>query len=254
MKRSTAKLLDKAFLLLATLGLAGKAYHVPSKPFWDALLGNRPYVMLVLLGIAGVFGALTPFEAWQARAMADRNVIMRRSILSSFGKLLVISQAIEPPLETGDLALHVWRKRRTLRHPIRGVLKRLATYRMSTHPVTRRFTPVLGEGVVGLCWKYDREYAVDVGPLAAELTDRDAFDRVREDDPERVMNLTWEGFDRVKHRAAVLATPIRNGRSKFVGCISLDASHGYPVLYRREVLEEMTNLGIYIGREDFECI
>ncbi|UJW34789.1 hypothetical protein L3Q67_14065 [Saccharothrix sp. AJ9571] len=255
MKRSTARLLDKTVLLSATLALAGKAYNVPSKPFWDALVGPQPAPMLILLGIAGIFGALTPFESWQIRSLADRNVAMRRYILSSFGKLLELSRDIEPPLETGDLALHVWRKRRTLRHPVRGVLKRLGTYRMSTYPNTRSFTPARGVGVVGLCWKEDCETAFDVEPLAQELTTEEEFDRYVEEHKHRwVMNLTWEEFKRVRHRGAVFATPIRNGRSRFIGCVSLDASHGFDVLNRTEVWEEMTALSLYIGREEFECI
>ena len=254
MKRSTARALDRTVLLSATLCLAGKAYNVPSKPFWDVLVGNRPYLVLVFLAIAGVFGALTPFESWHARTLAHRNVLMRRTILSSFGRLLEISGEIQPPLETGDLALHVWRKRRTLRHPVHGVLKRIVTYRMSNYPVTRPFAPVKGVGVVGLCWQHDREIDFDVAPLVKELTTEEKFELfVEKNGSADVMNLAWEVFENVKHRTAVFATPIRDGHNRFVGCVSLDASHGYSVLNRWEVLDEMTRLGTYIGREDFEC-
>ncbi|MGW4115087.1 hypothetical protein ACWEFJ_29790 [Actinosynnema sp. NPDC004786] len=254
MRRVTAKAIDKSLLLITTLLLAGKTYNVPSKQFWDAVLYDRSYLVVVLLGVAGTFGALTPFESWQMRSLADRNVTMRKRVLSTFGRLLDIGGQVSPPLATGDLALHIWRKRRTLRHPVQGVLKRVATYRMASYPTTRNFSPRKGVGVVGLCWLRNREVDFDVSPLAAQLIDEATFDRfVAQHGKESVMNLTWKTFEVVKHRSAVFATPIRNGRNKFIGCISVDASHGYEVLHRRELLEEMSNLGMAIGREDFEC-
>lgn len=254
MRLVTAKAADKTILLSATLFLAGKAYNVPAKSFWDSVLANRPYLLLTSLAVVGVFGTFTPFESWQRRSFVDRNVWMRRRVLSTFGKLLEISAKIVPPLETGDLALHVWRRRRTLRHPLHGVLKRVSTYRMSSFPATRKFTPTRGVGAVGLCWLRDHEVRVDVTPLALRLTDPVKFEEhVREEGPESVMNLSWDMFDAVKHRTALFVTPIRSGRNRFVGCISVDASRGYEVLDRRELLEEMSNLGMAIGREDFEC-
>ncbi|MBP2340150.1 hypothetical protein JOF41_006328 [Saccharothrix coeruleofusca] len=254
MRRTTAKAADKIALLSATLCLAGKAHNVPSKQFWDTALENRSYALLVLLGIAGVFGALTPFESWQTRSLTDRNVTMRRSILSTFGRLLKISEEVRPPLATGDLALHVWQKRRTVRHPLRGVLIRVATYRMSSYPATRPFSPTIGVGAVGLCWQQNREVDFDVAPLVNQLENREEFDRyVTQHGPTAVMNLSWEDFQAFRHRTALFATPIRNRRSRFVGCVSVDASHGYEVLRRRELLEEMSNLGIAIGLENFEC-
>ncbi|MGW4129697.1 hypothetical protein [Amycolatopsis japonica] len=254
MSRKAAKFTDKAILLSATLFLAGKAYNVPAKAFWDDLLNDRSYLLLVALVTAGVFGAFAPFESWQRRAFVDRNVMMRRRVLSTFGRLLEISAKIDPPLDTGDLALHVWRKTRTLRHPIHGVLKRLSSYRMSSFPATRSFAPVRGIGAVGLCWQHDREVTFDVAPLAARLTDEAKFDdHVAHFGKESVMNLKWEEFQALKHRTALFVTPIRSGRNKFVGCVSVDAGRGYEVLDRRELLEEMTNLGMAIGREDFEC-
>jgi hypothetical protein len=253
-RRATAKAADKVVLLSATLCLAGKAYDVPSKEFWGAALNNREYLPLILLAIAGIFGAFTPFESWQTRSLTDRNVTMRKRILSSFGRLLDIAAEIQPPLEMGDLALHVWKKGRTLRHPVRGVLKRVSTYRMASYPTTRPFAPTRGVGVVGLCWENDHEVHFDVTPLAEQLTDQTKFDEfVTHHGPAAVMNLPWGLFQTLKHRAALFATPIRSGRNKFVGCISVDASRGYEVLCRRDLLEEMSNLGMAVGREEFEC-
>lgn len=254
MKQLTAKLLDRSALLLATLGLAGKAYDVPSKQFWNSLVHGHGYVPLVLLGLAGVFGALTPFESYYKRSMLDRNVTIRRRILAGFGRMLEISGRIQPPLDTGDLAMHIWRRKRTLRHPVSGVLVRVSTYRMSTHPLNRRFTPKKGTGVVGLCWQFNKETFFNAEPLIAALHTEEEFDEhVRRHGAESVMNLAWKDFLEFNHRAALLATPIRNGRNRFIGCVSVDASHGYDVLHCRALIEEMTELGLAIGQENFEC-
>ncbi len=254
MSRLTAKTADKTILLTATLFLAGKAYNVPSKTFWDDVLNGRPYLLLTFLVVAGVFGAFTPFESWRRRSFVDRNVMMRRRVLSTFGRLLEISAEIDPHLDTGDLALHVWRRRRTPRHPVHGVLKRLSSYRMSSYPATRAFSPTRGVGAVGLCWQLDREVSFDVTALVESLDSEAKFDdHVDRHGSETVMNLTWDEFKDFNHRTALFVTPIRSGRNKFVGCVSVDSSGGYSVLNERELFEEMTNLGMAIGREDFEC-
>jgi len=134
------------------------------------------------------------------------------------------------------------------------VLKRLSSYRMASHPATRAFAPARGVGAVGLCWKRDREVSFDVAPLVESLDDEAKFDDyVKRHGEEAVMNLKWKEFKEFTHRTALFVTPIRSGRNKFVGCVSVDSSRGYDVLDRRELLEEMTNLGLAIGREDFEC-
>jgi hypothetical protein len=158
-------------------------------------------------------------------------------------------------LETGDLALHIWQRRRTIRHPITGTLHRVASYRMSTYPNNRSFTPSRGVGVVGMCWAKNREIAFDVAPLTTELTTEALFaDHVRQHGQESVMNLRWGEFRDFRHRTAIFASPIRNGRNHFLGCVSVDASRGFTTLDRRELKEEVANLALAVGREEFECV
>ena len=102
----TAKLLDRSALLLATLGLAGKAYDVPSKQFWNSLVHGHGYVPLVLLGLAGVFGALTPFESYYKRSMLDRNVTIRRRILAGVRSRSPSGRT--KPAAAGSNARRVW--------------------------------------------------------------------------------------------------------------------------------------------------
>jgi hypothetical protein len=253
-KRNRARATDRLVVLAATVCLAGNAYGVPSATFWADIKRGHPYVPVILLVVVGAFGALGPFEGWASRTSADRGVAIKRHILSTFGRLLEISNAVEPPLETGDLALHIWKRQRIPAHPISGILKRIASYRMSTYPGNRPFLPVKGVGVVGLCWLTNKEISMDVTGLADELTDQAAYDTyVAAHGPNTVMGLSWREFDNVKHRTALFATPIRNGRGKFVGCISVDASRGFDVLDKRELMEAIGNLALTIGLEEFEC-
>lgn len=254
MKRTTARAADKIALSVATLCLAANAYGVPSQISWNSVRHDHPYLLLLLILLVGFFGAFSPFEGWSTRSLADRSVTMKQRILSSFGKILEIAGAVVPPLETGDLALHIWQKKRVLRHPLAGVLVRVASYRMGTYPINRPFAPVRGVGVVGMCWAKNHDVAFDVAPLCERLRDEISFvEYVRERGPESVMNLRWSEFESFRHRTAIFASPIRNGRNRFIGCLSVDASGGFAVLDCRQLKEEIANLALAVGREEFEC-
>ncbi len=236
-----------------TACLAGNAYHVPSQVFWDGLVGRHPYLLLIFLAVVTVFGGLTPVETWTSRSRVDRDVTIRRQVLNSFGHLLRLGANAQPPLPTSDLALHFWKRRRTWKRPITGVLSRVASYRLGTTPMNRPFTPPKGVGVVGLCWKHNQEVGVNVEELAEKLTAENQFeDYKREHGGDAVMNLSWKDFSRVKHRGAVFATPITNGRQRFVGCVSVDASYGFNELDGDELRSQMNLLSLVMSQTQFE--
>jgi hypothetical protein len=72
--------------------------------------------------------------------------------------------------------------------------------------------------------------------------------------PGAVMGFSWEEFKRLSHRGAVFASPIRNGRSRFVGCISFDASRGYDSLNTSRMWHELNSLCIVLGQDGFENV
>jgi hypothetical protein len=255
MKPLTAKILDRLFLLLATLCLAARQYDVPSKAFWTTTLKDRGYLVLVLIGIISVFGAFTPFQAYSARQRVEPRIALRQQILIHFGRLLAIGGKADPKVEVGDLGLHIWRVKRTLRHPVAKRLARVTTYRLGTTPVNRPFTPAKGVGVVGLCWKHNKEAAVDVEALASLLTTEADFDSHRtRNGADSVMGMTWVQFNDVKHRGAVFASPVRNGRGTFVGCVSVDASHSFRYLNDSELWQQVNNLCELLGRDNFRSV
>lgn len=256
MRSTTAKLLDRMTLLLATIILAGRQYDIPSARFWVTLLKGRGYVVILLILIIGIFGAFTPFEAAAARSRVERKTLIRQQILIHFGRMLGIAAHASPPVEADDLGLHVWRIRRSLRHPLAGRLVRAATYRLGATPATRSFAPPKGVGVVGLCWKRNEEVHVDVAALALALpTDAEYAAFRGTNGPDSVMGLSWEEFVRVRHRGAVFASPIRNGRGAFIGCISVDAKQSYAALANsKEFWHEINTLCALLGQDRFQNV
>lgn len=252
MRTRTASVLDKTFVLVGMLCLAGNQYKVPSVEFWQSITQDRDYVAIVFLGIVGIFGAFTPFSSWAALKQVDRSVTAQTQMLSNFGKLIELGQKLDPPLKMSDLGLHVWRVRRSLRHPIKGSLVRISTYRLGTIPGLRAFRPVIGEGVVGLCWKFDREYSLDVEALSHAVDSERKFYEYREENgPDSVMNLSWRQFEEVRHRGAVFASPVRNGRNQFIGCVSVDASRGFTSLDSDELWSELNSVCLRIRQAGF---
>ncbi|GAB3810431.1 hypothetical protein [Micromonospora zhanjiangensis] len=255
MRPPTAKLLDRLIVLAATLILTARQYSLPNEQLWIGLVGGRSYILLILLTIIAIFGAFTPFQDLATRRLIDRRSAIRQQVLVHYGQMLKVSQRIRPPLDLADLGLHVWRIRRSFRHPLKGHLKRVATYRLGSAPTTRAFAPPKGVGVVGLCWERNEEVHVDVAAIASACpteAEYEAF-RAREGDAA-VMRFPWKEFQRLKHRGAVFASPIRNGHGKFIGCVSVDASHGFTTLDTRAFWREINQVCVLIGHDRFRSL
>ena len=219
--------------------VAGAVLGIPD-PEWD-------------WAVVGVFGAFAPFSSCAALKQVDRSVTAQTQMLSNFGKLIELGQKLNPALKMSDLGLHVWRVRRSLKHPIKGSLVRVSTYRLGVTPGLRVFRPAIGEGVVGLCWKFDREYSVDVEVLSNSVDNEIRFYEYREaNGSDSVMNLSWRQFEEVRHRGAVFASPVRNGRNKFVGCVSVDASRGFTSLDTDELWSELNSVCLRIRQAGFD--
>lgn len=255
MRLKAARAFDKSILLVATFLLALRQASIPNSSFWQHKVVGHEYDPLILIGISAIFGVLTPFEALSQRSRSERGVTFRRVILSTFGQLLEMGRPIQPPLDVSDMGLHIWQKRHTFKHPWAGELLRISTYRLGSVPATRHIRPVKGVGVVGLCWQHDREVGYNVADLSVQLSDQQKFESyVASNGLEAVMGFSWDEFHRLRHRGAVFASPIRNGRSKFVGCISFDAERGYNELVSNRLWHELNSLCTILGEEGFEFV
>lgn len=105
MRTRTASILDKAFVLVGTLCLAGNQYKVPSVEFWQSIMQGRNYLVIIFLGVVGVFGAFAPFSLWVALERVDRSVTAQTQMLANFGKVIELGQKLTPPLKMSDLGL-----------------------------------------------------------------------------------------------------------------------------------------------------
>ncbi|WP_147268691.1 hypothetical protein [Sphaerisporangium album] len=248
-------MLDKGTVLLGTLCLGARQYNIPSALFWEQVVAEAGYAVFLLILVIGVFGVFSPWESLTENSRLNGRVGMQRQILSTFGQLLDMGRRIKPAINITDPSLHIWRRKRTLRHPLSGELLRVATYRLGATPATRSFHPTRGIGVIGLCWKYDKEIGVDVAELSQNLTDSSRFaDYQSHHGVDAVMGLSWDEFCRINHRGAVFATPVRDGRSKFVGCVSFDVAHGYTQLNGHHLWHELNRLSNIIGHEGFQDV
>jgi len=68
------------------------------------------------------------------------------------------------------------------------------------------------------------------------------------------MNLAWPDFLRVRHRGAVFASPVRDGRGEFVGCVSVDTSRGFTALHCDELWHELNSLCVLLGNDGLEQV
>lgn len=254
MRPLTAKIIDRTVMLAATCILVANQYSVPSANFWDEFLGGRGYLVGAMVIVIATFGALTPTQIWSERSQVGRRTAVRHQILSHFGRLLEIASRVDPKPSASDLGLHVWRVAWSLHRPRRRLV-RIATYRLGSAPATRAFEPGKGVGVVGLCWKRNEEVAIDVESLARHLTSPTTYrEFITANGADCVMNLTWSEFIRVRHRGAVFASPIRDGRGRFIGCVSVDASRGFDLLAGDDLWHEVNSVCLRLADDGLQYL
>ena len=240
---------------MATVCLAACQYDVPDKNFWRQLPVHREYLALFLILTVGIIGTFVPFQTVAAGRQVKRKAALRQQILTHLGRMVAIAIRSEPSRDLSDLGLHIWRAGRTFRHPLRPRLSRLATYRLGSTPAIRAFSPRKGVGVIGLAWKDNKEVAIDVAVLASQVPDEPSYRQYRQEHgDDAVMGMTWVEFCRVRHRGAVFASPVRNALGEFVGCVSMDASHGFGSLDTSDLWHEINALCAELGDDGLENV
>lgn len=249
MRPRLTELADKIITLAATVFLAANANKFPSEEYWQSGWKSASWVVPAALAIAGIFGIIQPFSALHARSLAQRRIYLQRRLLTKLGEIIELGMTqVHPPLHISDLALHVWRKRRSLRHPFVGELERIASYRLGAATALRDFRPSRGVGIIGLCWKHNAPCSMDATPLK----DRNTFTQESQTGLDRVMGFkSYDEFTRVSHRTALFASPIQDTKLKFIGCVSADAGRGYSDLNNANLSRKLNELAQSLNAADF---
>lgn len=253
LRERTGKIIDKSVVLVGSLALLANQSKTPA--WWSAYLGEHVWLQYALLIIVSV-AAVTPAESFAARSGAKVRPKLQRQLLIGLGDFISLAvNVVRPPVESQDVGLHTWMVKRTWKHPFRGVLIRTGTYRIGGSVLTvGNFAPTKGKGVVGLCWKNNREHHCNVEDLATKLTTPAAFEKYRQQyGGDAVMNFSWDDFQEVKHRGAVFAAPVRSG-VRFVGCVSVDCRYGYDALVRAGIVELLNTFAQRFDGRDLEIL
>jgi hypothetical protein len=253
-RERTGKIIDKSIVLVGGLALLANQSKTPES--WSNYVADHIQLQYALLIVVGVVGALTPAEAYAVRSRGKERPKLQRKLLIGLGDFIALAEKrVKPPVGIEDVGLHSWAIKRTWSHPIGGVLKRTGTYRVGGSLLTvGDFAPTKGIGVVGLCWKYNRESHYNVEGLATKLTTAAEFEAYRRTHgDESVMGFSWKEFDEVKHRGAVFAAPIRNG-NRFVGCFSVDSRHGYDALLKAGIVELLNTFAQGFDGRDLDAL
>lgn len=249
MRPRLSELIDKTIALAATVFLAANANNWPSESYWKSGWVSASWVIPTALVIAGVFGALQPISALRSRSTVQKRIQLQRQLLTRLGEIIHLGMTqVNPPLDISDLALHVWRKRRSLWHPRVGELERIASYRLGAATTLRDFRPTKGVSIIGLCWKYNAASSMD----ATLLRDINHFRQESQKGPDYVMGFkSYDDFQKVSHRTALFASPIQDGKLKFIGCVSADAGSGYAELYNANLPRKLNEIAESLNATDF---
>lgn len=229
-------------------------------------IGHLTWLPLALTTTAAFFGVFQPIASHRYQKKRPIREAWDRHLLHALGDLIVRCQQIGNPTKTGsrasrltarafnfgDLGLHVWKVVWRIKRewPFIGQeLERVRTVRLGSLPALRQISFVKGKGIVGKCWVLNDEVVSD-----NESRYRDIFsegDWLKLEASERD-GFSYQEFVRVKDRGAILASPIRNHKRQFIGCVSVDVKTGIQFLEDEFVRGRVQQLCIGLGGSYFE--
>jgi hypothetical protein len=234
--------------------------------FWNYPPIKRiTWLPIGLTTVAALFGTFQPFRIHRenqkqpARAVWDRhllhtlgNVLLRcQKLINEMGKTPKSSSKIVP-FHWPDLALHVWRVTwvAQLRPPfIAHELLRIRTVRLGSLPALRPVRFYRGKGVVGTSWLRNDEVIVDNESRYSQVDSEAEWNKLSYQQRD---GLNYREFTLVRDRGAILASPIRDSKGRFIGCVSVDIRHGSELLHDESLRNEIQQLCIGLGGTYFE--
>ena len=234
--------------------------------FWSYPPVRRSaWLPVTLTVIAALFGTFQPTTARRESRKQPVRAVWDRHLLHTLGDVLGRCQQLtrERTLSGGssgssaefrwpDLALHVWRVTWVLqgRPPfLVHELLRIRTVRLGSLPALRPVRFYRGKGVVGTSWLQNDEVIDDNYSRYRQIASEAEWNSLSY---QRRDGLNYREFLLVRDRGAILASPIRDSKGRFIGCVSVDMRRGARLLHDEIIRSEIQQLCIGLGGTLFE--
>jgi hypothetical protein len=202
--------------------LAAASLPQDNRPTWS---NNTTLLYVAVIGVA-LSAAVIPIAEAIASKFGFRSSLLTKEVteLLHVEFPLVVRASGMPNFSA--LGMHVFLKRRTWRHPLQGVQRRVARVRLANVGVDYELDWVKGKGVIGACWRDLRDKGLNYAAWVRrhQGIGGEAWNSLPE--AER-WGLTYEEFDRTATKfGAIVATPIFDQGGKFLGTVSADGPPG----------------------------
>jgi hypothetical protein len=235
------------------------------KWFWGyPPVAHATWVPLAMTTIAAFFGVFQPVRSRHDRQQKPVRDMWNRQLLYALGDLVNRCQQIaddskarasatSPALtfDAGDLGLHIWKVawQRRPNWPFFGrELERLRTMKLGSLPASRQISFYKGKGVVGECWQLNDEIIKDIESKYSHIHSEDDWIKLK---PADRGGFSYREFRQVRDRGAILASPVRNHRNRFIGCVSLDVKTGAAFVRDDQVRGKIRQLCTGLGGSYF---
>jgi hypothetical protein len=234
--------------------------------FWSYPPVHRSAWLPVSLTVtAALFGTFQPTTAHRENRKQPVRAVWDRHLLQTLGDVLGRCQLLtrqgtgsggsgRNPAEFRwpDLALHVWRVTWVLqRRPpfLVHELLRIRTVRLGSLPALRPVRFYRGKGVVGSSWLRNDEVIEDNDARYRRVSSEDEWNKLSHQQRD---GLSYREFLLVRDRGAILSSPIRDSKGRFIGCVSVDIHRDARLLHDEVIRSEIQQLCIGLGGTYFE--
>lgn len=204
--------------------------------FWD---DRRAWfaVAVIVLALSGAKSVIGGF-------LGRRSMMEERRIQDAL-KTAYVRIVETSGIDYRDVGLHAFLLRRDPLRPWRRRLVGVARWRlMSTSPITA-IDWMRGKGLIGRCWDMERN-------VGANLAEEWGPEELSEDEwsdlaDEYRYGFSYDEYVKVQDFGAIVAVPIIDGQSRFVGCVSADApGETFDQLWHQDVLAYLHDAGLSI--------
>lgn len=213
--------------IVRALTQAGAALVLGTARYWDKD-GKDP---APAIAAAIILALLVIYEPWRDRRKKKKERLgarQREQVLAALGRLVAeVQAASRAPVDTITAHVHLLGKKRFRSSELERSLERLGrlVFNDNYGPTDIAFT--LSKGVIGKCCQDKQSTVAElVKTRVVKATTSDDWAAITDD--EAKYNLTWAEQRQLENRryGGIVAEPIRDGKGKVVGVVSLGVAVG----------------------------